>query len=127
MCKHLLRRKKPDDPGSNPGSPINKMAEKIKLKSIRRFGARYGRKTKQRFGTIEQQQRKKHKCPYCNAEKVKRISVGIWLCSKCGSKFTGKAYSLRKSISFEKESESNETVSEEKTEEIQKEGEEEAV
>jgi len=63
---------------------------------MRRFGARYGRKTKQRFGTIEQEQRKNHKCPYCNAEKVKRSSVGIWECKKCGSKFTGKAYTIKK-------------------------------
>jgi len=89
------------------------MAETKKLKSIRRFGARYGRKTKQRFGIIEEEQRKKHKCPYCNAQKVKRVSFGIWECKKCGSKFTGKAYSIAKKISFEEESEESPKLKEE--------------
>jgi len=62
--------------------------------SIKRFGVRYGRTTKLRFGLIEKQQRMHHKCPYCNMLKVKRLSVGIWECSKCKSKFTGKAYTI---------------------------------
>ena len=64
------------------------------LGSAKRFGARYGRKTKLKFSKVETEQRKIHKCPYCNQKKVKRISAGIWLCQKCGSKFTGKAYTL---------------------------------
>jgi len=64
-----------------------------KVKSTGRFGARYGRKIRQRVLKIEEQQRKKHKCPYCTAIKVKRLSIGIYKCDKCNSKFTGKAYS----------------------------------
>jgi len=60
----------------------------------KRFGARYGRKTKVQFALIEKQQRSKHKCPYCNKTVVKRLAFGIWECNKCESKFAGKAYTL---------------------------------
>jgi len=85
------------------------MSEKKKIGSIKRFGARYGIKTKSKYGVIETEQRKKHKCPYCLTINAKRVALGIWLCKKCKSKFTGKAYSIKKKISF-KEVEENETV-----------------
>lgn len=73
------------------------MAEtKEKIGSIRRFGARYGRTPRLRFGKIEQEQRKYHKCPYCMNVNVKRLSAGIWECKKCNAKFTGKAYTIGK-------------------------------
>ena len=62
--------------------------------STRRFGARYGRKPRAKFGQIEAIQRSKHKCPYCNKIAVKRLALGIWHCTKCEAKFTGKAYTL---------------------------------
>jgi large subunit ribosomal protein L37Ae len=62
--------------------------------SVRRFGVRYGRTTKHRYGKIEEQYRTRQVCPYCKKPQVKRISAGIWQCQKCNSKFTGKAYSL---------------------------------
>ena len=72
------------------------MAEVKKLGSVKRFGARYGRRVKHRLAKIESVQRGKHKCPYCHAQKVKRVAAGIWNCKKCGAKFTGKAYSIKK-------------------------------
>ena len=66
------------------------------LGSIKRFGARYGRTVKLKLAKIEKEQRKKHKCPYCNSMQVKRVAVGIWFCKKCKAKFTGKAYTLAK-------------------------------
>ena len=105
----------PDDPGSKSpvfrsfimltgavkvrAAPFDlKMAKtKVeKLGSAKRFGSRYGSKPKHKFAKIEKEQRKKHRCPYCNALKVKRIAVGIWHCRKCNAKFTGKAYSVAK-------------------------------
>jgi len=63
-----------------------------KLGAARRFGPRYGASLKHKFNEIEKQHRAKHLCPYCHKISVKRVSVGIWECSKCNSKFTGKAY-----------------------------------
>ena len=74
------------------------MAEVEKYGSTKRFGVRYGRKIKERFGKIESIQRKKHKCPYCAAIKVKRVAIGIWHCARCNAKFTGKAYSVTEKI-----------------------------
>tara|TARA_Y100000031_G_C8124403_1_gene339775 strand:+ start:104 stop:295 length:192 start_codon:yes stop_codon:yes gene_type:complete len=58
----------------------------------KRFGARYGRRTKKKFAQIEKVQRAKHKCPQCNKTAVKRLAMGIWKCNKCEVKFAGKAY-----------------------------------
>ena len=66
-----------------------------RLNSIKRFGARYGRTVKWNFAKIEAEQRKLHKCPYCNKIAVKREAAGIWQCNKCKSKFTGRAYTLK--------------------------------
>ena len=68
------------------------------LGSVKRFGARYGRKLKIKFSKIETEQRKLHKCPYCSKTAVKRVAVGIWKCRKCYAKFAGKAYSVLKKI-----------------------------
>ncbi|MBW2996365.1 50S ribosomal protein L37ae [Candidatus Woesearchaeota archaeon] len=81
------------------------MAEKKKLGSVKRFGARYGRRVKHKLAEIEAVQRGKHICPYCRAQRVKRVAAGIWECRKCESKFTGKAYSVKKSIIKEEEKE----------------------
>ncbi|MBU1976215.1 MAG: 50S ribosomal protein L37ae [Nanoarchaeota archaeon] len=70
------------------------MAEKQKLGSQKRFGPRYGRKLRMKVAAIEQEQRKLHKCPYCKYEKVKRVALGIWGCSKCKAKFSGRAYTV---------------------------------
>ena len=75
------------------------MAKKKKeLGSVKRFGPRYGRRVKHKLAKIEAVQKGKQKCPYCNAEKVKRSSSGIWECKRCNAKFTGRAYSVKKII-----------------------------
>ena len=71
------------------------MAEEKKgLGSVKRFGVRYGRTVKHKFAKIEMEQKKDHKCPYCAKLKVKRLSVGIWECGKCKSKFAARAWTL---------------------------------
>ena len=65
-----------------------------KSKASGRFGARYGKKVRERLVKVEDKQRKKQKCPHCNKIGAKRISKGIWECSKCDKKFTGGAYYL---------------------------------
>jgi large subunit ribosomal protein L37Ae len=64
------------------------------MKTTKRFGARYGKRVKDRLQAIEDLQNSKQKCPYCHKLKVKRLSAGIFTCRKCGAKFTGRAYSL---------------------------------
>ena len=84
----------------NSGQPHNgqgvTMAEERKsLRSTKRFETRYGATTKRRMSDVEQHYRNKRlPCPYCGKKNVKRVFVGIWECSKCDSKFTGKAYQL---------------------------------
>ena len=65
-----------------------------KLGSVARFGARYGKRTKSKVLIVEQTQKAPQKCPYCSRTVVKRLSVGIFQCKKCDSKFTGKAYKV---------------------------------
>ena len=67
-----------------------------KTKSIKGFGAKYGRKIRGQLGKFLEIKNKEKKCPYCNAMKVKRIAAGIWECKKCNKKFTGRAYDLAK-------------------------------
>ncbi len=70
------------------------------LGAAKRFGARYGRKLREKVALIESEKRKSTKCPYCNYDKVKRLARGIWHCKKCSSTFTGKAYTIKTEIKF---------------------------
>ena len=56
------------------------------------LGSRYGTAPRKRYVEIMSQMRHKHECPRCRLRAVKRLSVGIWLCNKCGHKFAGGAY-----------------------------------
>lgn len=64
-----------------------------KAGSSGRFGARYGVIVRNRIKTIEAQQKGKHECPVCHHMNVKRVSSGIWYCSRCETKFAATAYS----------------------------------
>ena len=65
-----------------------------KSKSAGRFGARYGKTVRNRLVKVEEKQRKKQRCPFCGKLGAKRISKGIWKCSKCNKKFASDAYYL---------------------------------
>ncbi len=56
------------------------------------LGARYGTKVRRQYVEIVSGLRSKHECPRCRFMAVKRWSVGVWLCKKCGYKFAGGAY-----------------------------------
>ena len=60
--------------------------------STKRYGSRYGRKIKEKVGKIEEERKQSSKCPYCRKDKIKRLAAGLWYCSKCDVKLTGKAY-----------------------------------
>ena len=77
------------------------MEKKVGLGSVKRFGVRYGRTTKFNLAQIEIPQRKLQKCPYCHKTKAKRAFAGVYDCSVCGAKFTGKAYFLEQKIGAE--------------------------
>jgi len=65
-----------------------------KTKSAGRFGARYGKKVRVRIVKVEEKQRVRQKCPFCERLGVKRISKGVWECKKCNKKFAGNVYVL---------------------------------
>ena len=56
------------------------------------FGARYGTITRRQYNDVVSVLRTRHECPRCKFKAVKRWSVGIWLCRKCGYRFAGGAY-----------------------------------
>lgn len=66
-----------------------------KRTSTKRFGVRYGRTLRDKLAPLEKASRKVYKCPYCSKNAAKRVSVGIWQCSKCNAKFASKAYNIQ--------------------------------
>jgi large subunit ribosomal protein L37Ae len=71
------------------------MTSKLKkTKSAGRFGPRYGKRVKTKFVAVETKQRTKQKCPLCGKIGAKRLSKGIWKCSKCNKKFASDTYYL---------------------------------
>jgi large subunit ribosomal protein L37Ae len=60
-----------------------------------RFGVRYGKRLRTRVLQIEDRQRKKQLCPYCDRYQIKRLAAGIYQCKKCEMKFTGDAYLMK--------------------------------
>ena len=67
-----------------------------KSKSAGRFGARYGKRIRAKLVKVEEKQRKKQKCPFCEKLGVKKLSKGIWQCTrkKCNKKFASNTYYL---------------------------------
>ncbi|MBS7625723.1 hypothetical protein KEJ51_01580 [Candidatus Bathyarchaeota archaeon] len=56
------------------------------------LSTRYGTAPRRVYVEILTQLRRRHECPRCRAMAVKRLSVGLWQCRKCGNQFTGGAY-----------------------------------
>lgn len=63
-----------------------------KVGPTRGLGPRYGATVRKRYIKVIRELRKIHPCPRCGLPRVKRESVGIWKCRKCGFTFTGGAY-----------------------------------
>ncbi len=63
-----------------------------KVGPTRGLGARYGSTIRKRYAKVLTDMKKPHRCPQCGTESVRRESVGIWKCKKCGLTFTGGAY-----------------------------------
>ena len=63
-----------------------------KVGSTRGFEARYGATVRKRYIAAISGLKKAHECPKCGSASVRRQSVGVWKCGKCGVVFTGGAY-----------------------------------
>lgn len=81
------------------------MAVKLKkTKSAGRYGPRYGRRVRAKLVSVESKQRLKQICPFCGKAGTKRLSKGIWKCSrkKCNKKFASDVYYLSEDLVVEK-------------------------
>lgn len=58
------------------------------------FGPRYGKTNRQRLSLVRATHVGRQECPYCSYRAVRREASGIWNCSKCGSRFAGRAYKV---------------------------------
>ena len=63
-----------------------------KVGPTRGLGPRYGSTIRKRYIKVMEDMRKPHPCPQCGFVRVKRESVGVWKCRKCGFTYTGGAY-----------------------------------
>lgn len=63
-----------------------------KVGPTRGLGVRYGATVRKRYTKVISEMKKVHKCPQCDSQAVRRQSVGVWKCKKCGFTFTGGAY-----------------------------------
>ncbi|MBS7630667.1 transposase [Candidatus Bathyarchaeota archaeon] len=65
-------------------------------KKKRGFGpklrTRAGFSVRKRWIKIVSRMEAPHTCPSCMNQKVRRMSIGIWECRKCGFQFAGGAY-----------------------------------
>lgn len=57
-----------------------------------RLRTRGGTSVRKQWTRITMTMRGSHRCPRCSGDSVKRDSVGIWECPKCGYRFAGGAY-----------------------------------
>jgi len=68
---------------------------KVRTKKVgptRGLEARYGATVRKRYIEVVSGLKKAHKCPQCSSMTVRRQSVGVWKCRRCGAVFTGGAY-----------------------------------
>ena len=68
------------------------MGRTKKVGPTRGLGPRYGSTVRKRYIKVVTEMKKPHRCPQCGFQRVRRVSVGVWGCRKCGFTFTGGAY-----------------------------------
>jgi large subunit ribosomal protein L37Ae len=68
------------------------MGRTKKVGPTRGLGPRYGSTLRKRYIKVMTEMKKPHRCPQCGLLRVKRQSVGVWKCRKCGFTYTGGAY-----------------------------------
>ena len=60
-----------------------------------KYGPRYGVKIRKQIKSVSRHRARPQRCPECQADSVKRVASGIWLCRHCKLKFAASAYSIR--------------------------------
>jgi len=69
------------------------MGRKTKKVGLARgLGTRYGATVRKRYVKVVTEAKQAHPCPQCGSAAVRRESVGVWNCKKCGFTFAGGAY-----------------------------------
>ena len=63
-----------------------------KVGMARGLGTRYGATVRKRYVKVVTKVKKSYECPQCGSVAVRRESVGVWNCRKCGLTFAGGAY-----------------------------------
>jgi large subunit ribosomal protein L37Ae len=71
---------------------VKTLGKTKKVGPTRGLGTRYGSTVRKRYIKVTAGLKKAHKCPQCGFVRVKRESVGVWKCGKCGYTFAGGAY-----------------------------------
>jgi large subunit ribosomal protein L37Ae len=71
---------------------VKPLGKTKKVGPTRGLGTRYGSTVRKRYIKVTAGLKKAHKCPQCGFVRVKRESVGVWKCGKCGYTFAGGAY-----------------------------------
>lgn len=71
---------------------VKRLGKMKKVGPTRGLGPRYGSTVRKRYAKVITELKKAHRCPQCGFARVKRESVGVWKCKKCGFTFTGGAY-----------------------------------
>jgi len=68
------------------------MPKMKKVGPTRGLGVRYGATVRKQYIAVVSKMKAPQRCPQCSSKTVRRKSVGIWKCRKCGFTFTGGAY-----------------------------------
>ena len=71
------------------------MGSTKKVGSTGRFKGRYGVGIKRRVLKVEDKAKELGACPFCGFERIKRVAAGLFVCRKCGARFTGGAYEVQ--------------------------------
>lgn len=59
---------------------------------------RSGIKIRQGLRKIKQTEKKKYTCPECNKQKIRKKSVGVWLCLYCRTSYADNAYEFKNEL-----------------------------
>ncbi len=71
---------------------MKKLPKTKKVGPTRGLGTRYGSTVRKRYVKVVTELKKPHRCSQCGFVRVRRVSVGVWQCSKCNFTFAGGAY-----------------------------------